>query len=114
VTGTNGKSSTTALTQHLLAAAGFDALRAGNIGQSLLELREHWRSEQVAVVEISSFQSARLAQTERLSGLLLSSLDVDHLDWHGDLESYHRTSCVSRRRCARTASSSPTPATRRW
>ena len=89
VTGTNGKSSTTALLQLLLKASGRDALLGGNIGRSLFEDRERWHTQQTAVLEVSSFQAHRLKATPRLRAALITNLDEDHLDWHGSLESYH-------------------------
>ena len=89
VTGTNGKSSTTALLQQLLTASGQDALLGGNIGRSLFEDQERWQREQFAVVEISSFQAFRLRLAPRLRAILITNLDEDHLDWHGSLDAYH-------------------------
>ncbi|PIE23898.1 MAG: UDP-N-acetylmuramoyl-L-alanine--D-glutamate ligase [Planctomycetota bacterium] len=89
VTGTNGKSSTSALLQQLLLASGRDALLGGNIGRSLFEDRESWHSEQIAVLEISSFQAFRLQLAPRLRAVLVTNLDEDHLDWHGSRDQYH-------------------------
>ena len=55
VTGTNGKSTTTALIQHLLATAGVDAVRGGNIGEAVFDL-DQAGPERVFVLELSSFQ----------------------------------------------------------
>jgi len=87
VTGTNGKSTTTALIAHLLRAAGLRAEPVGNIGTPVFaaDLPE----DAVAVVELSSFQ------LELCSGLhpnvaVWTGFAPDHLDRHGDEESYFR------------------------
>ena len=60
ITGTNGKSTTATLLASALRADGLSVLLGGNIGNSLLEARSGWRTEQVAVLEISSFQLERI------------------------------------------------------
>ncbi len=89
VTGTNGKSSTATLLHRALAAAGVDALLGGNIGHSLLADEAAWRTDQVAVLEMSSFQLERLAPQRRVHGAVLTRIGSDHLDRHGTLARYH-------------------------
>ena len=88
VTGTNGKSTTTALIQHLLATAGVDAVRGGNIGEAVFDL-DQGGPERVFVLELSSFQ-LDLAPTLRCAVAVWLNLTPDHLDRHGDLDGYIR------------------------
>ncbi len=81
ITGTNGKSTTTALITHLLKAAGLDAQMGGNIGRAILTL-EPPASNRVHVVELSSFQIDLTPSLKPTVGVLLN-LSPDHLDRHG-------------------------------
>ncbi len=85
VTGTKGKSTTTALIAHLLRAGGHRTALAGNIGLPLLDLPE---DETVAayVIELSSFQCHDFAGSARVA--LITNLIEEHLDWHGSGERY--------------------------
>ncbi len=89
VTGTNGKSTTATLLHRALRRAGIDALLGGNIGHSLLADEAQWRSDQIAVVEMSSFQLARLAPERAVHGAVFTRVTCDHLDRHGTLADYH-------------------------
>lgn len=85
ITGTNGKTTTTSLTAHLLRSYGWNALAVGNIGAPLgLTLRER---QDIFVVELSSFQ---LYWTHKaLFDLsIVTNLAPDHIDWHGGLDNY--------------------------
>ncbi|MGZ9105493.1 MAG: UDP-N-acetylmuramoyl-L-alanine--D-glutamate ligase [Rhodoplanes sp.] len=86
VTGTNGKSTTTALTAHLLAAAGYEVALGGNIGTAILSL-EPPRPGRVHVIEVSSFQ-IELAPTLDPSVGILLNVSEDHLDRHGTMANY--------------------------
>ena len=86
VTGTNGKSTTTALIGHILAAAGFDAQVGGNIGKPALELSPP-RPKTVYVLEISSYQ-IDLSPGLRPDVTVLSNITPDHIDRHGSMENY--------------------------
>ena len=95
VTGTNGKSSTSTMLHAALVRGGVDALLGGNIGHSLLEDEDRWRKDQVAVLEISSFQLDRVdARRHRVEGAVLTRIQKDHVDRHGSLEAYHRAKSV--------------------
>jgi UDP-N-acetylmuramoylalanine--D-glutamate ligase len=87
VTGTNGKTTTTALVAHLLAMGGFSARAVGNIGAPAIEAVGDASPAEVLVAEVSSFQ---LALTERFHPRVAVLLNVtpDHLDWHGSYERY--------------------------
>ena len=86
ITGTNGKSTTTALVGHILKACGFDAQIGGNIGNSVLELSPPG-VKTIYVLEMSSFQ-IDLAPSLKPDVSLLSNLTVDHIDRHGTMENY--------------------------
>ncbi len=86
ITGTNGKSTTTALIGHILASAGFDAQVGGNIGKSVLELAPPG-AKTIYVLEMSSFQ-IDLTPGLHPDVALLSNLTPDHIDRHGSMENY--------------------------
>ncbi|MEZ5964718.1 MAG: UDP-N-acetylmuramoyl-L-alanine--D-glutamate ligase [Planctomycetota bacterium] len=97
VTGTNGKSTTTHLLERALSASRIDCLAGGNIGRSLLDQKPSWRPEQVAVVEISSFQLARLDRNRFpcVRGAVVVRVTRDHLDRHGSLAAYREAKGVA-------------------
>ncbi|HEY0441274.1 MAG TPA: Mur ligase family protein, partial [Xanthobacteraceae bacterium] len=86
ITGTNGKSTTTALTTHLFASAGYAAEMGGNIGTPILSLQPP-RAGRMHVIECSSFQIDLAPSLDPLVGILLN-LSEDHLDRHGTFERY--------------------------
>jgi len=85
VTGTKGKSTTSALIAHMLAACGLKVGLAGNIGVPLLACGgsdvDWW------VIELSSYQLADLQAKPDISVIL--NLSPEHLDWHGSKERYY-------------------------
>lgn len=89
VTGTNGKSTTATLLHAALQRAGVDTLLGGNIGRSLLADEGLWRTAQIAVLEISSFQLERLDHRRRVHGAVFTRVTRDHIDRHGTLAAYH-------------------------
>ncbi len=86
ITGTNGKSTTTALTAHLLASAGFDAQLGGNIGTAILSL-EPPAAGRVHVIECSSYQIDLAPSLDPSVGILINVTE-DHIDRHGTLAHY--------------------------
>ncbi len=86
VTGTKGKSTTASILAHLLRAAGEEVELRGNIGRPLLDEPE--REPTAWVVELSSYQTADLDADPDVAVLL--NLYPEHLDWHGDVETYYR------------------------
>ncbi len=91
ITGSNGKTTVTALTTRLLKATGKDVAMAGNIGPNLLDT---WRERlagpglpAVWVLELSSFQLDGVEGFEPTASTVLN-LTEDHLDWHGDMAAY--------------------------
>ncbi|MCJ2071845.1 UDP-N-acetylmuramoyl-L-alanine--D-glutamate ligase [Methylobacterium sp. J-030] len=86
ITGTNGKSTTTALIAHVLAQAGRDVQMGGNIGTAILSL-EPPSAERVHVIEMSSFQIDLTPGLDPSVGVLMN-ITPDHLDRHGTMEQY--------------------------
>jgi UDP-N-acetylmuramoylalanine--D-glutamate ligase len=87
ITGTKGKSTTTALTGRILAAAGVRALVGGNIGTPLADQVAESTPETVHVVEVSSFQLETAVTFHPWIAALLN-LSADHLDRHASVEEY--------------------------
>jgi UDP-N-acetylmuramoylalanine--D-glutamate ligase len=86
ITGTNGKSTTTALLGHMLTAAGRDARIGGNIGYGVLGL-DDMHSGAVYVLEVSSYQ-LDLTSSLKPDVAVLLNITPDHLDRHGGMEGY--------------------------
>ncbi|MEJ0013417.1 MAG: UDP-N-acetylmuramoyl-L-alanine--D-glutamate ligase [Bauldia sp.] len=88
ITGTNGKSTTTALIAHILSATGREVELGGNIGRAILSL-EPPRTGRYHVIECSSFQIDLAPSLNPSIGVLLN-ITPDHLDRHGTLAAYAR------------------------
>lgn len=88
VTGTNGKSTTTALIGHLLSRAGHDVAVAGNIGRPLIEIASVTPAPAWAAVEASSFQLHDSPRLDPAIGVV-TNLAPDHLDRYGSVEEYY-------------------------
>jgi UDP-N-acetylmuramoylalanine--D-glutamate ligase len=86
ITGTNGKSTTTALIAHLVASAGLDAQLGGNIGTAILSLAPP-QAGRVHVIECSSYQIDLAPSLDPSVGVLIN-LSEDHLDRHGTMAHY--------------------------
>lgn len=91
ITGTNGKTTTTELTTHLLKAAGLKAEAAGNIGTALSEaaVGAKGRGLDIMVVEVSSFQLERVDTFSPKAAAILN-LASDHINRHGGMDEYAR------------------------
>jgi UDP-N-acetylmuramoylalanine--D-glutamate ligase len=87
ITGTKGKSTTTAIAGHLLEHFGRRTLVAGNIGRAPYDSLFP-REFDFAVIEVSSYQATDLAVSPPVAAV--TSLHPDHLDWHGGVEEYYR------------------------
>lgn len=92
ITGTNGKTTTTQLTAHMLVEGGLRAAPVGNIGTPVLDAVRDPGGFDVLVVELSSYQlhwSHRNAagSLEPLASACLNIAD-DHVDWHGSIDAY--------------------------
>ncbi len=88
VTGTNGKTTTTALAGHLLRALGRDAVDAGNIGTPLAELALRADPPAWAALELSSFQLHDTPSVDPAVGVV-TNLSPDHLDRYASLDEYY-------------------------
>ncbi len=86
ITGTNGKSTTTALLAHLLAGAGIEAVAGGNLGPAALAL-PLLGDAGVYVLEMSSYMLERVPGM-RFDAACLLNVTPDHLDRHGDMAGY--------------------------
>ena len=87
ITGTNGKSTTTALTSFILQESGMRAPACGNIGVPIFSQLEGEEESDLLVVELSSYQ---LYYTSTFRPFIAAwiNLTPDHLDWHGTLDAY--------------------------
>jgi len=86
ITGTKGKSTTAALTAHILETAGKRAVLAGNIGVSPLMMLDSATADTIFVLEFSSYQLSDMTVSPHIGTCL--NLYNDHTDWHGSLEGY--------------------------
>lgn len=86
VTGTNGKTTTTAMAEHLLLTAGLKAAAVGNIGDTCIEAVAAGKTE-VYVAEVSSYQLASTALFAPEAAVVLN-ITPDHLSWHRSHEAY--------------------------
>ncbi|QPC88203.1 UDP-N-acetylmuramoyl-L-alanine--D-glutamate ligase [Mesorhizobium sp. NBSH29] len=86
ITGTNGKSTTTALTAHILASSGRDTQMGGNIGRAVMTLNAP-QPKRHYVIECSSYQIDIAPSINPTAGILLN-LTPDHLDRHGTMQHY--------------------------
>lgn len=93
VTGTNGKTTVTALVRHMLEFSGLTALAAGNISPAAIQaLQSAVEAEQLPdawVIELSSFQLHYLQALPANAACVLN-ISQDHLDWHGSLQAYQQ------------------------
>jgi UDP-N-acetylmuramoylalanine--D-glutamate ligase len=86
ITGTNGKSTTTALIGHVFTECGVKTEVGGNIGISVLEL-EPLHKDQIFVLELSSYQ-LDLLSSAKFDVAILLNITPDHLEHHGTMENY--------------------------
>ena len=86
ITGTNGKSTTTALIAHIIKSSGRDMQLGGNIGTAVMTLQPP-ADERYYVVECSSYQVDLAPSLNPTAGILLN-LTPDHLDRHGTMQQY--------------------------
>jgi len=87
ITGSNGKTTTTLLVEHVLNHAGFSALAVGNVGLPLTSQVDQLKPEQVLVVELSSWQLETL-RTPALDAGAILNITSNHLDRHGTIANY--------------------------
>ncbi len=100
VTGSDGKTTTTTIISEFLKAAGKRVHLGGNIGRPLLQTIEQIRQQDVAVVELSSFQLISMRRSPKIA--VVTNLSPNHLDMHKDMDEYvqakrnlvlHQTAC---------------------
>lgn len=87
VTGTNGKTTTTALIAHILNESGRKAVACGNIGAPLSEFAADLSPDEIVVAEVSSFQLERCSDFAPQVAAILN-LTPDHIGYHGSYEKY--------------------------
>ena len=87
ITGSNGKTTTTALCAHLLKASDIAVQVGGNIGLPLAAMLDSSREDQWNVLELSSFM-LELADTLHVAVATILNVTPDHLDRHGNIENY--------------------------
>lgn len=87
ITGSNGKTTTTSLVDHILKTAGMQTVLAGNIGTPLIGCVEAMKDDTWTVVELSSFQLELIDRFHPNVGVFLN-LTPDHLDRHHTMEAY--------------------------
>ncbi|HYL85955.1 MAG TPA: UDP-N-acetylmuramoyl-L-alanine--D-glutamate ligase [Candidatus Angelobacter sp.] len=87
ITGSNGKTTTTSLIEHILRNAALPTILAGNIGTPLISCVEQTNDKTITVAELSSFQLELIA-TFRPNISVFLNLTPDHLDRHGTFEAY--------------------------
>lgn len=87
ITGSNGKTTTASLVEHILKTAGMQSLLAGNIGTPLIGCVDDMKDDTFTVVELSSFQ-LELIETFRPNIGVFLNLTPDHLDRHHTMEAY--------------------------
>lgn len=87
ITGTNGKTTTTQLVEHMLNTSGKRAIACGNIGLPVLDAIRNPEGFDYLVVEISSFQLHYMQLVQPYSSALLNVAE-DHIDWHGSFAKY--------------------------
>ncbi len=89
VTGSNGKSTTTAMTAAIYRAAGHKVWMGGNIGGSLLDNCDQIAATDRVILELSSFQLYRLSDSApAFHGAIVTNFSPNHLDWHTDMAEY--------------------------
>ena len=86
ITGTKGKSTTSAVTAHLLRSLGVRTALCGNIGLPLLELNDAAPQPDCWVIELSSFQTRDFSGKPTVA--VITNLVEEHLDWHGSVDQY--------------------------
>lgn len=88
ITGTNGKTTTTALTEFIINNSGKKAIACGNIGTPLSSLVDNIDDETILVIEASSYQLDRIKNFSPKVSIILN-LTPDHISYHGNEENYY-------------------------
>lgn len=90
ITGTNGKTTTTALTEYIFKQAGRKAIAAGNIGTPLSSIADNVDSDTYIILEVSSYQLDRIDKFRPDVAAILN-LSPDHTAYHGNVENYYKS-----------------------
>ncbi|MEO0134820.1 MAG: UDP-N-acetylmuramoyl-L-alanine--D-glutamate ligase, partial [candidate division WOR-3 bacterium] len=90
VTGTNGKSTTTCLIAEILLKDKKDVFYGGNLAPGQPAIEAVWAKKEFNILEISSFQLARIKNFKPHIGVLLN-ISYEHLDWHKNFEDYQKS-----------------------
>ena len=88
ITGTKGKSTVTSIAGHLLTGLGYRCMTGGNLGVSPYDPEAPAGPWDYWVIEVSSYQATDLASSPPVTAV--TSLNPDHLPWHGGVEQYYR------------------------
>lgn len=86
VTGSDGKTTTTTIIAELLKAEGYGVYLGGNIGRPLLNKAGEMRPEDIAVLELSSFQLMQMKKSPNIA--VVTNVSPNHLDEHKSMEEY--------------------------
>jgi len=92
ITGTNGKTTTTALATHLLNVGGQEAKSVGNIGIPAISIIDEIDPDTILVAEVSSFQLENCSHFSPCVAAILN-LTPDHLNWHDTMDEYVDAKC---------------------
>jgi UDP-N-acetylmuramoylalanine--D-glutamate ligase len=87
LTGTNGKTTTVEMVEHILVSAGYSATACGNVGKTVIESVLSSENYDYLIIELSSFQLHWLEDAHFASTAILNIAD-DHVDWHGSFDAY--------------------------
>ncbi len=87
ITGTNGKTTTVLLAEHILNGAGKKAKALGNVGKSLTEYLVHPDPNEILIIELSSFQ-LQMLQSRKLDVGIILNITPNHLDRHASFDEY--------------------------
>ena len=87
LTGTNGKTTTVEMVEHILLTAGYSATACGNVGKTVIESVLSSENYDYLIIELSSFQLHWLEDAQFASTAILNIAD-DHVDWHGSFDEY--------------------------
>lgn len=86
VTGSDGKTTTTSLIYDMLTRAGYTCYLGGNIGKPLVADLERIKADDIAVLELSSFQLHTMKKSPEIA--VVTNVTPNHLDWHKDFQEY--------------------------